>query len=81
MADFCEHCRYDGFLHGLEDKSCEILLRSLAFEIEDEKYPVEWIYDENGNPTCTKYKYHNWAEGKPEPEYNDPNQEEMFNKN
>lgn len=49
MSKFCYRCCHDW-------NECEILTNSLCYNIDEPEYPVEWIYDENGKPTCTKFK-------------------------
>ena len=76
--DFCYHC-----IHCDPDpegkKQCEILLRSLCYDIDDPEYPIEWTYNEKDEPTCTNYVFWDWdKDGNPDnpkapPPY-DPNQ-------
>lgn len=47
----CYSCRYDQD----EDDPCDILTRSFAFSLEDADYPMEWVYDREGRPTCTAF--------------------------
>ena len=51
---FCCECAND----EKAGKNCNILMRTLAFEINEPEYPSEWTYDENGEPTCTAYRYY-----------------------
>jgi hypothetical protein len=58
MTKFCKNC-----LHGKRERTtdesvdtCDILMRSLAFDIDTPGYPTEWIYDETDKPTCTAFK-------------------------
>lgn len=69
-AEFCDKC-----IHESEDDPCMILARTMAFGIDDEEYPEEWIY-EDGSPTCTAFRHE--SEGEPEPTFNDPNQKSIF---
>lgn len=40
------------------DVDCDILARSFWNDIDDPKYPKEWIQDANGdNPRCTAFQY------------------------
>jgi len=34
---------------------CEIVLASMAFDIDDKRYPKQWRY-QDGAPTCTAFK-------------------------
>lgn len=52
----CFHCDPDP--DG--DKQCVILCNSMCYTIKDEEYPKEWIYNEEGKPTCTAYKHWDW---------------------
>lgn len=47
----CHRCRHDQD----EDEPCEILTYSMACDLGDADYPVEWVYDRNGRPTCTAF--------------------------
>lgn len=79
---YCDHCIHD---NG-DDKLCDIIAASMAFDIDDPEYPKEWIYEQenerlNGiHPVCTKYKYWDWGNDEdgrnvpPEPIPDDPNQ-------
>ena len=46
-ARYCDQCSKD------VSEQCGILNRALAFIITDAFYPKEWIYGEDGEPTCT----------------------------
>ena len=50
MERFCFHCKHDEFFRDEGGESCEIILRSLC-----EEPTPEWIIDEDGLPTCTKF--------------------------
>lgn len=55
IACFCERCTKDNFPD--ENKPwCQILADTLAFDINDENYPKEWIWGMDGNPTCTAFE-------------------------
>lgn len=43
-------------------KQCMILCRSMAYDVNNPKYPEEWTYDENGEPTCTAFVKWDWKE-------------------
>lgn len=52
-SSWCETCCNDG---GIDtDDGCEILTKTMVLDIEDEGYPNEWVYDEQGVPCCTRY--------------------------
>lgn len=54
---FCHRCEYQA--QAVEDpcgNGCEVLAASLAFSIDEDGYPGEWISDPDGkNPRCTKF--------------------------
>ena len=75
----CKHC--DPNPEG--EKQCDILLRTLVHDINDEEYPSEWTYSEKDVPVCTKWEKWNWgSEENPtppeEPEFIDTNQLNLF---
>ena len=47
---FCHTC-----LHEAGERECDIYTRSLAFDIDDDEYPGEWIYYKE-QPTCTAWQ-------------------------
>ena len=57
--EFCDYCERDrAFREAAEpaaEDGCEILARSLAFDITDPRYPREWCYVDN-KPTCTAFE-------------------------
>lgn len=59
MNNYCDHCIHEKWSHTQchGDKQCDIL--STAFITGE--YVPEWIYNENGKPTCTAYQYWNWG--------------------
>lgn len=77
---FCDRCINQ---HPDPDnkKQCMILCRSMCYSVTDERFPEEWIYDEEGFPTCTAFKKWDWGRDDdgnwidpPEPLTDDPNQ-------
>lgn len=49
FSAWCEKCDNDS-----KEPLCEILTRSMAFDIEDQEYPVEWVCTDKG-PECTAF--------------------------
>ncbi len=45
----CANCKNDQMF-------CAIKHRVLAFQIDDEHYPTEWIIGADGQPTCAAYE-------------------------
>lgn len=54
MAVYCEECERDRLFREGRGEGCEILSRSLIFDIDDEAYPTEWQY-RDGRGTCTAF--------------------------
>lgn len=50
MDLWCAQCPRDS-----ESSPCPILLASMAFEVDDPKYPKEWVHDAAGQPSCTGF--------------------------
>jgi hypothetical protein len=79
---FCDHCAYEKFIHtsNSNDLKCEILSKSLLYNINEAEYPEEWQYNSRNKPICTQYKKYDWNKdvgekeppSPPEPE--NPNQ-------
>ena len=56
MNVFCDRCMFDdGVSQYGEEKACTLLLSSLMYGTNDPEYPREWIYNEDGHGTCTKF--------------------------
>ena len=70
MDAFCGQCFHD------RCQDCEIVAMTMAYDLTDEEYPKEWVYDNEGWPICTKWqKWDSGAGEEPtEPEPDDPNQ-------
>lgn len=59
MALWCDKCTLDDGMDG--GKICEIIGRAMAFSINEEGYPDEWIKGKDG-PECTAFD----SDGKPQ---------------
>jgi hypothetical protein len=79
IATYCDHCIHE---NG-DDRHCDILTRSMCFDLNDPEYPREdWVYNAQGNPICRKHvpwdwnkdDDGNWNPQPPEPPIDDPNQ-------
>ncbi|MDH5257009.1 MAG: hypothetical protein OEX07_03345 [Gammaproteobacteria bacterium] len=52
ISSWCTNCNK---YHDKEtDKYCQILGATFCFDVEDDKYPVEWVIGEHG-PCCTAF--------------------------
>lgn len=60
---FCENCIHEKFMHSQQagDACCEIFSATLIYDQRDKEYPKEWVYDAEGKPTCTAFKYWDWG--------------------
>lgn len=38
-----------------DDERCDLIANSMAYDIEEEGYPKEWIYAQDGQPCCTAF--------------------------
>ena len=47
---FCSRCEKD------LQEDCEVLTATMILMQTDSEYPKEWVYNENGNPTCTAFE-------------------------
>ena len=61
MQNWCCHCARDKVLsEGLDfdecdgDQICNIIANTMAFDIDDVAYPVEWVY-KNKQPVCSAF--------------------------
>lgn len=58
-ADFimrwCYQCKRDEAFRNDEGDSCPIVANTFVYEVDDPKYPNEWIIDEEG-PRCTAFE-------------------------
>lgn len=82
----CIHCHP----HPEKQPQCDILCRTLMYDINDPEYPNEWIYNSLNEPMCTAHVNFDWGneedgwndpddpDGPNIPLYPDPNQLQMF---
>lgn len=57
---WCEHCTRDAeYRNGGPDAdpaiACQIIADTFAFDVNDPRYPKEWVYDRKGQPCCTAF--------------------------
>ena len=50
MDAFCKNCTKD------KDNNCQIIWLSMRFNTNDDEYPIQWQYSEDGQPTCTEFE-------------------------
>lgn len=52
QEEYCERCVHDNIENR---KFCDIIAKTMAYEVDNPRYPAEWII-ENGEPRCTKFQ-------------------------
>lgn len=56
-SSFCVFCIHDHQAHmGHYDQGCPLWGRALCFSVDDDRYPTELVYDDEGRGVCTKYE-------------------------
>ncbi len=60
MEEYCMNC-----LHCDPDpngrKQCEVMCAAMCYNIDEPKYPKEWVYDENDHASCSKWQKWDWS--------------------
>lgn len=56
-AQYCNQCAHDAKYRETNDgeDGCLTRFETMLYDIKNEKYPKEWIYDKDGKPACTKF--------------------------
>lgn len=54
MEMFCDKCQHDIGFQNEQGAGCELILRSMSYELHEPEYPREWIHGPNG-PECTAF--------------------------
>lgn len=55
IAGWCGECARDNIDELDYNDRCDIVGRTMAFNVSDPEYPAEWIYDQDGRPCCTAF--------------------------
>jgi hypothetical protein len=54
---WCELCTKDeAARRGDYENGCPIIAAALAWDVDDPDYPGEWVYDGEGQPSCTAFE-------------------------
>lgn len=57
---FCVRCKHDNFNEGTGEGGCPIIVAAMCFEINDPRYPKEWVKDDDDKhdetARCTKFE-------------------------
>lgn len=55
---FCDRCKRDAAFQADPDNAdgCEILARTMLFDVDEPEYPVEWIRGDDGRAKCTAFE-------------------------
>lgn len=56
---WCSHCARDAEFRKDDNADpalgCQILADTYVYDVDDPKYPKEWIYGRDGRPCCTAF--------------------------
>lgn len=59
---WCRHCQRDLSMSADkpiddcdENERCDIIDRVMFYDIGDAQYPVEWVFRDDGQPSCTAF--------------------------
>lgn len=55
QGHYCYQCSEDN-LDEKGEGGCDIILATMVLDRKHEDYPKEWIYDQDGQPTCTAFR-------------------------
>ena len=55
MESYCQRCEHEQRAGSEDVEGCQIICASMVFNPGEEGYPGEWIYNEEGQPTCTAF--------------------------
>jgi hypothetical protein len=65
MSSHCYQCIHERWIHfqdeDRDEDKCDIMSRSLVYEIDDPRYPKEWVII-NNEPTCLEFKKWDWGQ-------------------
>lgn len=63
ISQWCCNCARDkSFSEGVDvdlcsaDEICQIINKTMAYDIDHEEYPREWQYNAKGAPICTAFR-------------------------
>jgi hypothetical protein len=63
FSKWCSNCERDAEQNGRKkwddcnkDEICPIIADTMAYDVNDPKYPVEWIITANDGAICTNFK-------------------------
>lgn len=81
ISQWCSHCQNDKALregcavNWMDDfERCDIIDKTMLFNVDDPEYPSEWVYGEDGQPCCTAFV----ATGDERSVFRDPLTVDMF---
>jgi len=66
MSVWCQCCVKDS-----EASPCPIIFKAMTYNIDDDEYPDEWTYNDDGAPICTAF-------AEEEDAYRCPDTDDMF---
>lgn len=50
---FCCKCQK---FQNAQGQYCNININAMLWDVEHQKYPSEWVYDQRENPVCTAFE-------------------------
>jgi len=56
MERWCAKCQRDAAYRAGTGDSCPIVCNSLIHSIDEEGYPAEWQYGDDGQPRCSAFE-------------------------
>ena len=57
MEIYCSRCRKDAKFRETQDGTdgCPIIAATMLYDVDDDRYPSEWVQDESGAGRCTAF--------------------------
>lgn len=62
MGNWCCKCQRDksmregaDFDECDDDERCDLIANTMCYDVEDDEYPKEWTYGNDGQPCCTAF--------------------------
>ena len=55
MAEWCDRCTHDAAFQAGTGDGCPIVARTMALQVDDPRYPAEWVAGDDG-PRCTAFE-------------------------
>lgn len=56
MERWCGKCQRDAAYRAGTGDGCPIVANALVFGVDDDGYPAEWCYGDDGQPLCAAFE-------------------------